>query len=273
MINHIYSDIYEDTDLPYYEDIRGGYGQSKWVAEKLCMNARKIGIPTCIYRPGYVTGHSITGVWNTDDFLCRMIKGCLQLGVYPDLHETKLDMTPVDFISKTITALFRKEAAITKHKAYHLVNPHEFFFNTLLETANRLGYELKKIDFMKWKKTLFESVAQSQGKEPNALYPMLSYFSDDWVTRMRMKRPWYDNTFTLEAMKDAGISCPPVIELLGTYYGFLVKCGFMDAPKKPSKFAIQKKIFEKQETDEKATKSIKLIRNNRIDSSDMLSDY
>ena len=62
-------------------DVKGGYPQSKWVAEKLMMNIREYGVPTCIYRPGYITGHSITGVWNPDDFLCRMIKGSVQIGI------------------------------------------------------------------------------------------------------------------------------------------------------------------------------------------------
>lgn len=41
--------------------LRSGYGQSKWVAEKLVMNAMKRGVPATIIRPGYIVGHSATG--------------------------------------------------------------------------------------------------------------------------------------------------------------------------------------------------------------------
>jgi L-aminoadipate-semialdehyde dehydrogenase len=41
--------------------LRSGYGQSKWVAEKLIMDASKRGMPASIVRPGYVVGHSKTG--------------------------------------------------------------------------------------------------------------------------------------------------------------------------------------------------------------------
>lgn len=55
--------------------------QSKWIAELILLKARdERGLPITIFRPGYVTGDSKTGVMNTDDYLVRLLKGCLQLG-------------------------------------------------------------------------------------------------------------------------------------------------------------------------------------------------
>lgn len=54
--------IYEDDDLEgSRRGLRSGYGQSKWVAEKLIMEASKRGMPATIIRPGYIVGHSKTG--------------------------------------------------------------------------------------------------------------------------------------------------------------------------------------------------------------------
>lgn len=36
-------------------------GQSKWVSEKIIMLASQRGVPTTIFRPGYITGDSHTG--------------------------------------------------------------------------------------------------------------------------------------------------------------------------------------------------------------------
>jgi len=74
-----------------------GYAQSKWVAEKLMMTAVR-GIPVCIYRLGMITGHSQTGVSQTDDMMCRMIKGFIELGSAPDL-DLMVNMTPVDYVA------------------------------------------------------------------------------------------------------------------------------------------------------------------------------
>jgi L-2-aminoadipate reductase len=270
-----YTDIYENTDLPFYQKLKGGYPQSKWVAERLIIQMRAHGLPTCIYRPGYITGHAKTGVWNPDDFLCRMMKGCCQLQKYPDLTETKLDMAPVDFVSKAIVYLCCQKDSLTNHKAFHLVNPNEFFFNSLFVTAERLGYKIEKTSYSDWKKSLFENVDVSL----NALYPMLTHFTDDYDVRMREIRPWYDNTNTLDGLADSGIFCPATIDLLGTYYGFLVQCGFMELPQDVSSFAKKKKFFES--TVNKKVEELKvdyknLMRRNRVDSfgsTDDLSGY
>lgn len=81
-----------------------GYGQSKWVSEQLIRYAgRELGLRGCIVRPGYVFGDSKTGVMNTDDFLARMMKGCVQLGVIPNIHNT-INMVPVDHVARVVVA-------------------------------------------------------------------------------------------------------------------------------------------------------------------------
>lgn len=235
-----FTDVYEDSSLPYHEDLTG-YPQSKYVAEKLCMNARMRGLPVCIYRPGYITGHSKTGVWNPDDFLCRMIKGCIQMGYYPDMPTSKLDMSPVDFISGAIVYLSRTMDSVVKHQAYHLVNPHEFFFNSLFETGRKLGFKLLPLPFKEWKEKLYQQTVEkkelSTGEEENVLYPLVTYFTDDYDLKMTAKRPWYDNTHTLEGLENSGVTCPKVIELMTTYYHFLCKCGFLVPPEEPTELA------------------------------------
>ena len=70
-----------------------GYSQSKWVAEQLLLQARDRGIPVTIYRPPLISGDSQTGAWFTGDFSCRLIKGCIQMGMFPDL-DYWFDMSP-----------------------------------------------------------------------------------------------------------------------------------------------------------------------------------
>lgn len=63
----------EDEVIAHYPE-SGGYGQSKWVSERVAELARERGIPISIYRPGYISGDETNGIWTTDDFLCRVIK-------------------------------------------------------------------------------------------------------------------------------------------------------------------------------------------------------
>ncbi|HSB00522.1 MAG TPA: amino acid adenylation domain-containing protein, partial [Anaerolineales bacterium] len=70
----------EDADLDQVGAPFGGYAQSKWVAEKLVRQAGACGIPVAIYRPGLVSGHSLTGAWNTDNLISSMTRACVLLG-------------------------------------------------------------------------------------------------------------------------------------------------------------------------------------------------
>ena len=79
-------EVTESEPILHTEGIDLGYTQSKWVAEKLITIARNRGLPVSIYRPPLIAGDSQTGIWNTDDFTCRFIKGCIQMGSMPDMN-------------------------------------------------------------------------------------------------------------------------------------------------------------------------------------------
>ena len=55
----------EDDDLEgAHHDLKSGYGQSKWVSEKLLFEAGKRGLRGHVIRPGYVVGDSKSaGEW------------------------------------------------------------------------------------------------------------------------------------------------------------------------------------------------------------------
>ena len=94
----------EDDDLAAAEGLADGYAQSKWVAERLMLQAAARGLPVTVYRPGRITGDSRTGVCQVDDFFYRLVRGCLQLGAAPD-QDARLDLTPVDFVGKALVRL------------------------------------------------------------------------------------------------------------------------------------------------------------------------
>jgi L-aminoadipate-semialdehyde dehydrogenase len=97
-----------------------GYGQSKWVSEKLIMRAQERGVPATIIRPGYIVGDSLTGVSNSDDFLWRLVKGCIQLGKIPRISNI-INMCPVDYVSNSIAEIVGTEKSIPK-KVFHIWN-------------------------------------------------------------------------------------------------------------------------------------------------------
>ena len=113
--------VLESDDLVGAKTALGsGYGQSKWVAEKLIMRAQSRGVPATIIRPGYIVGDSKTGVSNTDDFLWRLVKGCLQLGKIPRIANV-INMCPVDYVADAVAEIAAHETSLAK-KVFHIWN-------------------------------------------------------------------------------------------------------------------------------------------------------
>jgi len=221
--------IFESDSLDYSPDNNRGYDESKWVAEKLVMEARDRGLPVCIYRPGRITGHSQTGVCKTKDFFCRIIKGCIQLGAAPNLEGISSDIIPVDYVSKAIVHISEQKESLGK--AFHLVNPHDISVNELFNSLGSWGYSIEQIDYEKWRTKLINQGENCTvpEKSENALYPLLPLFSEEFA--VRAKRPKYDCQNTLHGLAGTDIVCPSVgSKLLNTYFSYLIGSGFLKAP-------------------------------------------
>ncbi|MBL8103446.1 MAG: amino acid adenylation domain-containing protein, partial [Anaerolineales bacterium] len=96
--------IREDINLDEVGAPFGGYAQSKWVAEKLVRLAGERGIPYAIYRPGLVSGHSVSGAWNNDNLISSMTRACILLRSVPTL-DVMVNIVPVDFVTSAIVQL------------------------------------------------------------------------------------------------------------------------------------------------------------------------
>ena len=233
--------ISEDASLDGANIPGSGYGQSKWVAEKLVEIARERGLPVCIYRPGFITGHSQTGVCNPGDIIYRMIRGCIQIGHMPDLG-TRLDFNPCDYVSQAIVHLSLQRESLGK--VFHLVHPQPLSMSDLFNYAHSLGYPMALVDFEQWKSALITT-----GSSPeNPLYPFIPIFAAqenvslgvsgvDAADKSAHPKPCgppiqpFDTQNTVTGLSQSTITCPPLDKtLLGNYFTHLVQSGFLEKP-------------------------------------------
>lgn len=224
--------VREDHDIRDVEHVLGGYAQSKWVAEGLVSVARSRGLPVTIYRPGMISGHSRTGVWNTSDFMSAVLKGCIQLGAAPMLN-TVIELTPVDYVSAAIVGISREPDS--HGKVFHLTNSHVIESRDLVGWINARGYPLRQIPFDEWMASLYSLGAELQN---NALYPFLSLLfelnteigTSTGSSLFEMKLPRYDCTNTVKALEGTSIRCPVMDEKqIDIYLAYLVKESLLDA--------------------------------------------
>jgi thioester reductase-like protein len=216
------TDDIEETGAPF-----GGYAQSKWVAEKLVMQAGERGIPYAIYRPGLVSGHSRTGAWNTDNMISSMTRACLLLGTAPDL-DVVANIVPVDFVSAATIHLSLDPR--NWNRIYHLENPSPLHLNDLLDWLATVGFHPRRVSFEEWRADLFRKVAfiENGGWEP--YLPLI-----EEVEEKQIFMPRIDLSQTLAALNGSGLECPPVDgRLLSTYINAFIAHGLIERPVAPS---------------------------------------
>lgn len=140
----------EDAMLDVDEVVKlaDGYGQTKWVAEQLALEAGRRGVPIKIHRLGTISGHSGTGAANAWDLLTALIVESVRIGYYPDVKGWRAEMTPVDFVSKAVIHLSNQTE--TEQTVFHIGDPDPVDISQVFENLNVLGYPTKPIDFEKW---------------------------------------------------------------------------------------------------------------------------
>ncbi|CAE8611811.1 unnamed protein product [Polarella glacialis] len=87
-----------------------------------------MGLPGTIYRPGMLSGSSVTGIGNASFFPDRYIRGCLELG-FAASSEAVCDLTPVDYAAGVIVRLMME--GLAPGKTLHVFNPRSPSYSDL----------------------------------------------------------------------------------------------------------------------------------------------
>ena len=223
------NDVLEDYDIKSsiaIMAIENGYAKSKWIAERLVQAAAARGLRAGIYRLGFIEGSSRTGIANIADLLCRMICGCIQMGVYPNFPEKYWIVTPVDFAANAIAHISLSGGT----GPYHIVVDHDkdARHNDMFETINALGFPVRRIDPADW----FEALATCS--PDNALYPITSYLLEkvhegrNTILEAHYRTEACANTRTHEALAGSGTVVPTIdAELIAKYLSYFVSCGLI----------------------------------------------
>jgi len=142
--------IGEDHSLDPAQISNGGYGQSKWVAERILQNARAAGLPVTVYRLGEVGPSKQTGINNERALHHRLIQTCLILGVYPST-EFAMEFVPADVVGEFIAkSVLRNES---HGKTFNVIEKENFPLSRLCEGLSSNGFALTEVSYFEfWKK-------------------------------------------------------------------------------------------------------------------------
>ena len=208
-------ELLETDDLAEWRGIHIGYSQTKWVSERLVLAAGKAGLPVRIYRPPLIAGHSRSGLWHHDDLLHRLLRGCLDLGLAPDI-EWELDLVPVDYVADAVTAMAWQPAAAGN--CFHLHHPQPLLLADVLGGLIDRGAPLELVPMARWLEAL-------EGQPGNPLHPIRAFFSRRWgedgLTYPELNqagvRARPASEITVASLAKQGVVCPRFEELIGPY--------------------------------------------------------
>lgn len=106
---------------------------------------------------------------NTDDFLVRMLKGCVQLGSRPDITNT-INMVPVDHVARLVIATALNQPT-SPMSVCHVTSHPRLTFNEYLAALETYGYDTPIVDYPQWRETIenYVETTQEKGREESAL--------------------------------------------------------------------------------------------------------
>lgn len=177
--------VFDDLDTPQ----RSGYGQSKFLAERvLDLAAKEANVPATICRVGQIAGPTTkAGVWPKQEWLPSLVASSLFLGKLPKSlgQVDTIDWIPVDKLGRIIVELATQRQAHCLPQdgaaVYHAVNPHTTSWSNLVpifqKTLSR-DQELELVSLEDWVEALRESDSKASvaSTSQNPALKLLGFF-------------------------------------------------------------------------------------------------
>ncbi|PYI27843.1 putative NRPS-like enzyme [Aspergillus indologenus CBS 114.80] len=181
-----------------------GYAQTQWVCEQMVRNMRESGLPTIIYRAGFVIGNSGTGVSNPDDLFGRFIVSCIKMKTFPYL-DIRMEWVTIDYMIEAVLHIASSDKNLGR--SYHILSPDPMSSANMEKTCaiiNEAGYRVRMVGYAEWVEQV-DAWRRTEGSNPVApllpamLEPVLGPYTR-W--EIGQYSPHYRASNTIEALRD-----------------------------------------------------------------------
>ena len=144
--------VFESDELNVPTNIYGGYGQTKFVAEKMAMGISPACCDKFIYRFGLLCGDTLRGLSAPKDFLGMFFRGAKAVGTLPydETNAMAVDITPIDQASRIVADII----ASGKPGVYHIAAENPLNYNHLCMLMKEEGIIRDIVDDDQWQKSI-----------------------------------------------------------------------------------------------------------------------
>lgn len=177
-----------------------GYAQTKWVAERLAMNASAQGLDVRIYRPAFLTT-ATSGFGNPSDVVVRLLAFMINYRIAPRALN-QLSFLPVDIAAHNIVAVAQGSGAlgavfhVTADDYYNIVD-------VTCEITRTHGIEFRYVSLEEFAREMRRLCTRD-----DAAYPLLDFVARSHPKFTAMERKRYGNRAFRGALADTGNGRP-----------------------------------------------------------------
>ncbi|KHJ59978.1 thioester reductase domain-containing protein (plasmid) [Burkholderia glumae] len=218
---------FDECELDVPDGVLGGYQQSKWVADRLVMQAGRRGLPVNVYRPGQITGAQATGAASTDTFLNAVLKGCIQVGAALPFDVT-LEMVPVDYCAAAVAHI----ALGGRHhgQAFHLTGERTLHWADVMELVRGCGYRLDAVSYDEWHGRVVGAVERGEDNELAKYLMLFDRHAPSPDVGASGAAPSFGTERLRAALGGSGIQCAPLDPgMMAIYLDHFRRTGFLPA--------------------------------------------
>ena len=190
-----------------------GYLQTKWVAEKMAWNASALGVPVTVFRPGFLSFNTATGVANLSQLDCLALRVSAAIGAVPApeaMSRILPNLTPVNFASEAMAQL--SLAPDSNSKAFHIASPWNPDWAKWYEELKTGGVPLDILEYPEW---IAGMASKLHLEEVRALHGMLTQH-DRMGREINLETGW-----TVGELKKLGLEYPRVDLRIRAFFKFL----------------------------------------------------
>jgi len=216
--------VVSEIDSPVLDDgLRGGYKQTKWVAEQMIREAGRQGLPAVIHRPVRIGGTQDTGLnANLEDAMFNILKACVLLGKYP-ASDSGVYLTPVDYVSQSIVYLSQRPDVYGK--AFHFCGQESVEWNVMMDWLRGFGYPLEALSYLDWIKAIKRYSIQNPA---DSFFRKLRILLRSPIYLFSPDKPVPSVALTTAYLSQSGLVHPRVDrQLLATYFDYFETSGFL----------------------------------------------
>ncbi|KAH8088908.1 putative aminoadipate reductase [Cristinia sonorae] len=144
-----------------------GYGQSKYVVERILNNATQKGYATTALRIGQIAGSATTGAWNTSDWVPIIVKSSSKIGALPDLPGD-VAWLPMETVCNTILDVVTASHPERLPSLINIVHPRPISWRSIMQdVSHALGAGEKSLPLIAFDEWLakVEGAASNDTKE------------------------------------------------------------------------------------------------------------